>query len=48
MLRNNKYLLVMSICLVFLFFPPRHLLSYELAKRVQSYTLKMDSARDGR
>ena len=40
MIRNNKYFFVTSICLVFLFFCPRHLLSYELAKRVQSHTLK--------
>jgi predicted Zn-dependent peptidase len=40
MIRSNKYLFVTSICLVFLFFCPRHLLAYELAKRVQSHTLK--------
>ncbi len=40
MIRNNKYLFVTSICLVFLFFPPRHLFPYELAKRIQSVTLK--------
>ena len=40
MIRNHTYLIVTSICLVFLFFPPKHLFSYELVKRIQSFTLK--------
>jgi predicted Zn-dependent peptidase len=40
MIRTNKYLFVTSIYLVSLFFLPAPLFSYELAKRVQSFTLR--------